>query len=310
MKKLYKILCTFLIGTCTVIGCVSAPENAPEDGAAKTIVEETEEVTKEKTNPVAVASTSVAICEILEALDYDNVIGVPETSGTLPDKYADATTIGAPMNPDMEIVKSISPDVVLSPIALEASLAEQYEIAGIESIFMDLSSVQGMYDSITELGKMLDREEDAAKLVEEYEAYMDTYVTEDVEAKECMILMCFPTGYSLIATEKSYVGNLVELAGGINVYANYEGDENGFVAINPEDMIKRNPEKILVYAHYSEEETFSQMEEEFATGTTWQYYDAVKNGEVYYLSSSMFGMSASLDWTESLEYLKPILYGE
>lgn len=258
----------------------------------------------------SIATTSVAIAEILDALDYEEVVGVPETSGTLPERYEGIAAIGAPMNPDLEILKSIAPDLVLSPNALEASLKPQYEAAGLNANFMNLSSVQGMYASIAELGEILGCEEKADTLYEEYETYMDSYSCEEAKARESMILMCFPTGFYVIATEKSYVGNLVELAGGHNVYTDYEGDENGVVSINPEDMLLKNPDKIFVFAHYNEEEAFAAMEEEFATNNIWQYYDAVKNEEVYYLPSELFGMSATLEWTEALDFLQPIFYGE
>ena len=51
------------------------------------------------------------------------------------------------------------------------------------------------------------------------------------------------------------------------------------------------------------------MEDEFETNPAWQYYQAVEDGEIYYLPSSCFGMSATLSWTEALDYLQPVLYG-
>lgn len=309
MRK--KVVKTLLLGLCIgcLSGCVSSAKNAPQEDTVQ-IEESADEKAVEKSNDISIISTSTAICEILDLLDYDNVVGVPETSGKIPERYKNAETVGEPMGPDMEIIKSMKADVVLSPTTLQASLGEQYEAAEVNAEFLNLSSVQGMYESIDILGELLGREADASKLHREYESYMEEYLKDTPENKSCMILMCFPSGYYLIATEKSYVGNLVELAGGANVYSNYQGDENGFVSINPEDMIQRNPEKIFVFAHYGEEEAFAEMKKNFETEETWKYYDAVKNGEVYYLTSELFGMSATMEWKDSLEELKPMLYGE
>lgn len=287
----------FLIGLLvwSLAGCASSPSHAPEET---------------KKEEIQIGATSVAICSILDALEYDNVIAVPETSANLPQRYQGAASIGSPMNPDLEKIKQVNPDLILSPQTLEASLAEQYNSAGISSAFLDLGSVQGMYDAIDSLGELLGREEQAQKLRKEYEDFMASYAVQEPENNSCMILMCFPDGYYLIATEKSYVGNLVELSGGDNVYSNYKGDENGIVSINPEDMIKKNPDKIFVFAHYNEESAFEYMREEFAKNSTWQYYDAVKKGEIYYLPSELFGMSATFQWTEALDYLHPAFYGE
>lgn len=288
-------------------GCASSAKNAPKEDEVKVEESKSEEF---KLNEVSLVSTSTAICEMLDLLDYDNVVGIPETSGTIPQRYEGITTVGQPMGPDLEIIKSLQPDLVLSPISLQDSLKEQYDAAGISAEFLNLSSVQGMYDSMDRLGILLGREAEAESLRKEYEAYLEEYQASSAEASDCMILMCFPSGYYLIATEKSYVGNLVELAGGNNVYSDYQGDQNGFVSINPEDMIKRNPDKIFVFAHYGEKEAFEQMKKNFETDETWKFYDAVQNGEVYYLSSELFGMSATMDWKDSLDALKPMLYEE
>ena len=215
------------------------------------------------------------------------------------------------MNPDLEIVKSLNPDLVLSPQTLESSLAESYRAAGITSAFLDLSSVEGMYKAITSLGEYLGCEDAAKKLNEDYESYMQSYQNGIEEEPDILLLMAFPDGFYLVATENSYVGDLVNLAGGNNVYgSNYKGDENGFVNINPEDIVQKNPDQILVFAHYAEEDAFKYMKSEFESNASWQYFDAVKNGNISYLPSEYFGMSATLSWTDSLEYLEPILHGD
>ena len=295
MKKLKTILALALC-IATLGGCASSPQNAPE---------------KESGEGITIVSTSVAICEILDEFGYDNVIGVPETSGTLPERYQGIKTVGAPMNPDLEIVKSLNPDLVLSPQTLESSLAESYRAAGITSAFLDLSSVEGMYKAITSLGEYLGCEDAAKKLNEDYESYMQSYQNGIEEEPDILLLMAFPDGFYLVATENSYVGDLVNLAGGNNVYgSNYKGDENGFVNINPEDIVQKNPDQILVFAHYAEEDAFKYMKSEFESNASWQYFDAVKNGNISYLPSEYFGMSATLSWTDSLEYLEPILHGD
>lgn len=52
------------------------------------------------------------------------------------------------------------------------------------------------------------------------------------------------------------------------------------------------------------------MKSEFENSTSWQHLAAVKNEDISYLPSEYFGMSATLSWTDALEYLKPILHGD
>ena len=60
-----------------------------------------------------VIATSVAVTEILDALGV-KVAGVPSTSYELPESTKDAVSVGNPMSPDLEIIKSLNPDVVVS----------------------------------------------------------------------------------------------------------------------------------------------------------------------------------------------------
>ena len=262
-------------------------------------------------DPQGIATTSVAICEILDALGCDEVVGVPSTSGELPARYADVRTIGAPMQPQMEILKQINPEVVLVPTTLEASLASEFSAAGINVKYINLSDIDGMYGDIAELGTLLGKEAQAQALCKEYADYMDAYPKTETEIT-VMTVMAFPSLFT-IATEDSYVGDLVKLAGGKNVYgAGYVTDGTGVITnYSLEDMAQKDPDIILVFAHFSEEYAFAYIEELTETNAVWKNFRAVQNGDVYYLSTEDgFGVSANLGWTQALETLKPIFFGE
>ena len=116
-----------------------------------------------------------------------------------------------------------------------------------------------------------------------------------------------------IATEDSYAGNLVKLAGGKNVYgANYVSDGTGVITnYSLEDMAQKDPDVILVFAHFNEEYAFSYIERLTKSDAVWKNFRAVKNKRIYYLSTADgFGVSANLDWTQALETLRPIFFGE
>lgn len=262
-------------------------------------------------DPQGIATTSVAICEILDALGCDEVVGVPSTSGELPARYAGVRTIGAPMQPQMEILKQINPEVVLVPTTLEASLASEFSAAGIAVKYINLSGIDGMYGDIAELGALLGKEAQAQALCKEYADYMDAYPKTETEIT-VMTVMAFPSLFT-IATEDSYVGDLVKLAGGKNVYgAGYVTDGTGVITnYSLEDMAQKDPDIILVFAHFSEEYAFAYIEELTETNAVWKNFRAVQNGEIYYLSAADgFGVSANLGWTQALETLKPIFFGE
>ena len=255
-----------------------------------------------------IIATSPSTAEICDRVVLD-VVGVCSSSiSELPERYAEAEEVGTAMAPDMEIVASLDPDWILSPATLQADLQPKYEAIDTDWAFLNLRSVQGMYRSIQELGEIFGREEQAQAMVDEftefYEDYKDT--NEGKEAPKVLILMGLPGSY-IIATENSYVGSLVELAGGENVYA---GTDQEFLTVNTEDMKTKEPDVILRAAHALPDQIVEMFNEEFATDDIWQHFDAVKNERVYDLTYEYFGMSADFDYPEALEELQPMLYPE
>ena len=255
-----------------------------------------------------IIATSPATADICDKLELD-LVGVCSSSiSTIPKRYKDVTTVGTAMSPDMEIVASLKPDWILSPISLQSDLQSKYENIGTDWAFLNLRSVQGMYRSIQELGEIFDREEQADKLVKEFQDFYDEYKkkNEGKDHPKVLILMGLPGSY-IIATEKSYVGSLVALAGGENVYTDTDHE---FLTVNTEDMKTKEPDIILRAAHALPDQVVEMFNEDFRTNDIWKHFDAVKNGRVYDLTYENFGMSATFRYPKALEELQIILYPE
>ncbi|MDE7318131.1 MAG: heme ABC transporter substrate-binding protein IsdE [Lachnospiraceae bacterium] len=255
-----------------------------------------------------IVATSAATADICDKLELD-LVGVCSTvTSSMPNRYADLPTVGTAMSPDTEILASLSPDWILSPASLQSDLQPKYEAIGSDWAFLNLRSVQGMYRSIQELGEIFGRQEQAEMLVREFTAFYEEYKEQNKgrEQPKVLILMGLPGSY-IIATENSYVGSLVEMAGGENVYA---GTDQEFLTVNTEDMKNREPDIILRASHALPDQVAEMFREDFETNDVWKHFEAVKEGRVYDLTYELFGMSATFRYPEALEELKPLLYPE
>lgn len=266
----------------------------------------------ENKKELKIAATSIAVTEVLSAMHVPaaQVVGIPSSETySVPNEYKKATSLGTAMSPDMEKLANINPTLILSPNSLEGELAPKYKKLNITSSFLNLKSVAGMYKSIEELGVMLDRKEEAGKLVNEFVDYMNTYkkTHQGKSSTKVLILMGLPGSY-VVATESSYVGDLVKLAGGDNVYGN--GDGQDFVNVNPEDMLQKKPELILRTSHAMPEQVAKMFAKEFEDNDIWSKFNAVKKKKVYDLDYNNFGMSANMNYKKALTELEEILYGK
>lgn len=255
-----------------------------------------------------IVATSPAVVDIMARLDID-LVGVPNsTLSEIPARYDDATRTGTAMGPDMEVIKTLNPDWVIGPASLQTDMEPKLEAAGLNGIFLNLESVEGLYKSVEQLGELFGRQEEAQEMIDEFSVFYYEYsqVNVDKGSPTVLVLMGLPGSY-VVATGKSYVGSLVRLAGGTNVY---EDEETDFIIANTEDMQTKDPDIILRAAHAMPEDVVNMFKEEFETNDIWRHFRAVEDGCVYDLPYDQFGMSAKFNFPEALDTLQPMLYGE
>lgn len=261
--------------------------------------------TKEQSEDVRLIAGTVVLANIMDRLDLD-AIAVPDTAKELPARFDGLPNIGNAMQPDMEIIKSLSPTEVLSVSTLEYDLKDSFEQLNVPVDFVDLTSIDSMLGEIEEIGARYNRVDQAATLVKELQdqiAAVETIASEN-DKPSVLILLGVPGSY-LVATENSYAGDLVRLAGGVNVMA---GQEAEYLASNTEYLYDSNPDIILRLAHGMPDQVIEMFNEEFVTNDVWKHFNAVKNNRVYDLQEELFGTTAALNVPEALDQLVKIFY--
>lgn len=305
-KKLTAMILSAGMAVALLAGCAGGAKESGENTGSQT--EQSKEETKEEQKEIGnVVASSVAIVEILDAMDVP-MAGVPTSSYELPESVADATQIGNPMSPDMEIIASLEPDYIISVNSLEADLGEQFTALGAETYYADLSSYESLKTTISDLGSTFGKEEKAEQLIAGLEEKEKSVAEKTKSADAPSVLIVFGAGNSFMsASEATYVGDLVRLAGGVNVVSDAP---SGFTPIDMEYLADKNPDYILLMAHANPEESLAALRQEFENNEAWQNFDAVKNEKVYALETGYFGMSANLQAGEALEKMTEILYQE
>lgn len=275
----------------SIAGCSS-----PKKETAKQVKSESKE---------RVVATTVAVTEIMDALEVD-LVGVPTSSKTLPKRYKGLPEVGNPMSPDMEKVKSLKPSEVLSVTTLEYELKPVFDGVGMKANFLDLTSLKNMQSSISDLGKKYGREKQAEAVVTKLDKKVASIQKEVKGKKEptVLILLGVPGSY-LVATEHSYIGDLVKQLGGKNIV---QGEQVEYLASNTEYLKKADPDIILRAAHGMPDEVVKMFDKEFKTNDIWKHFAAVKNNRVYDLEERLFGTTGNLAAIEALDELKKMMY--
>lgn len=304
-----KRICLFMLSL-IIMMLISACGSAEDASNPPKKESKTDEITTEtKDTNDRIVSTTVALTEIMDALELD-LIGVPTSYKDLPERYAEATEVGMAAEPDMELIKSLKPTEVLSATTLqhEFNLDPVFENADVPVSFVNMESIDGMYKGIHDLGEKYDRTAQAEAIVEDFKSKL-TAIENKVAEKESptvLILLGIPGSYR-VATEHSYIGDLVKRVGGINAI---QGEDVEFVSSNTEYLQQSNPDVILRAAHGMPDEVVKMFDKEFKENDIWQHFKAVENDRVYDLEETRFGTTANLAAVDALEELLEMLYPE
>ncbi|MBY7129781.1 heme ABC transporter substrate-binding protein IsdE [Bacillus toyonensis] len=290
VKKIASVLMAIIL-LMSIAGCSS-----PKKETAKQVKSESKE---------RIVATTVAVTEIMDALEVD-LVGVPTSSKTLPKRYKGLPEVGNPMSPDMEKVKSLKPSEVLSVTTLEYELKPVFDGVGMKANFLDLTSLKNMQNSISDLGKKYGREKQAEEVVTKLDKKVASIQKEVKGKKEptVLILLGVPGSY-LVATEHSYIGDLVKQLGGKNIV---QGERVEYLASNTEYLKKADPDIILRAAHGMPDEVVKMFDKEFKTNDIWKHFAAVKNNRVYDLEERLYGTTGNLAAIEALDELKKMMY--
>lgn len=290
--KRYFLLALAMIMTCAFVGCLD---------------EAKDKTTEDKNNGENVVATSVAVTQILDKLGV-KLKGVPTTTYKLPESTKDAVKVGNPMNPDLEIIKSLKPSVVVSVDTLGEDYKNIFKDNNIPSEFVTLTSLDGLKNSITKLSDIFSKKAEGENLLKDLEnKEKETRKLSDGKSKKQVMIVFSVPGSMMVASPKSYVGDLVKIAGGENVV---KEEKLPFYTYNNEEITKLKPDIVLVMTHGKPEEAKNSAKEKFKNDPTWKNIKAIKEEKVTYLDSEYFGMSANLNVMEALNTLGKILYGD
>src|SRR5690625_6152451 len=181
----------FGCGTADNENNVNNNNNENEVTEENSVNDDNETANEEEQEDPPLVATTVALVEILDALEID-LVGIPTSYKELPERYDDAKEVGMAAEPDMEIIKSLQPEDVLSVTTLdhEYDLQPVFDQADVPVTFYDMESVEGMYNTILELGETYGREEQAQAIIDDFEERTEAIeaTIEDKESPKVLIL--------------------------------------------------------------------------------------------------------------------------
>ncbi|MFD1929411.1 ABC transporter substrate-binding protein [Sporosarcina siberiensis] len=290
MKKTWQLLLTSILAVflLTACGTTAAPEKPAVDDTSKeetpvVVVEEAFPVTLTdaadneitiETAPATIISLVPSNTEILFELGLANEVVAVTDNDDFPAEASEKESIGG-FELNIEKIISMNPEMVFAhEIAVGTGEGiQQIRDAGIPVfIVKDAKNFEETYATIEIIGKATGKTEEADKIIAEMKAKVDEVVAKvaKVEEKKTVFIETSPAPDIYTPGKNTFTQQMMDLIGADNI-----ATEDGWFVMSPEEIVKQNPDVILVMYSYIE----TAVEDVYARDG-FDTITAIKNKEV------------------------------
>ncbi len=201
--------------------------------------------------------------------DYCNY---PEEALALPSVGGfDAATLS------MESIIALEPDLVIGGSVYQADVIKSLQEAGIPAFVSQPANLAGIIDALTLFGKITGHVDEAASVASEMQARVDAVknVVATIPADQRPTVFYEVWHEPLMsANNKTVVGELIDLAGGVNLFAELPDE---YPTVSVEQIVEVDPQFIIGPSSHAD-----QMTAEIIGGREgWGNLGAVKNNAIY-----------------------------
>ncbi|MDD5044799.1 MAG: cobalamin-binding protein [Candidatus Omnitrophica bacterium] len=221
-------------------------------------------------------SLAPSTTEILFALGLDKEIIAVSSFCDYPAQAKLKEKIGDFSRPNIEKIVSLRPDFIFCTGLEQEPAVNQLKRLGFNVYVSDPTNIKELFETISEIGKITHKNNEAAQLLKKMQADMDA-VSSKVRAipdgKKVRVFIEIWHEPLMTAGKGSFIDELITLAGGVNIAHEVRRPYSNFSA---EKVVSLNPGCIIM-AYMAQELPLRLVASRFG----WGNIDAVKNKRIF-----------------------------
>lgn len=243
--------------------------------------------------PKHIVSTALAIDELLvDLVPIDNIAAVTAISAdsgisnvasktdSVESKFETVTA---------EQVLALNPDLVIVPSYINPEVLDQLDSVGITTFqVIDDASFEGILKTVETLGQIVGEQQKATDLMADIQKRINT-LKANADKKEDKPRVLYYTEYFSSVTDNTTIGEMINLAGGINVVseAGIVGDSYpDYPEISKEILVQLKPDVIFTTAWGAASDGEPAFVTEWKNDPALKDVPAIKNNKIYVLDSA------------------------
>ena len=235
-----------------------------------------------KSKPLKVVSMAPNVTEAIYALGGESKLVGVTTLCTYPPDAVSKTKIGDYLNPDYEVITSLQPDLIFLNVENKSNPTYQaLENLGFNIYVVNIDNFDGVVNMLIKIGIILDKEERATQITDSLKGVRNSFsgpVSEQDKPDAFIIIASNPL---MTASGKTFINDIMEMSGLNNIY---KSESMEYPNISFEDVIKKNPEYIILPSDTTDIQSINANLEEIKTSLSTT--DAVKNNKILIIDAN------------------------
>lgn len=204
---------------------------------------------------------------------------------------------------NIEKIIAMQPDLVIGFSDIQADIAKELIAKGVNVWISNHRSVEDIYSYMVQLGSMVGKGDEAAKLVEQFRSDLEKRCKAN-RAQKKKPKVYFEEWYDPIITGIRWVTELIELAGGVDIFPEHQSASlaKDRIIADANEIVQRNPDIIIgswCGKKFKKEQVMARE--------NWNKINAVKSDFVFEIKSSVILQPGPAAVTEGVQQIAAII---
>jgi len=226
---------------------------------------------RDKKHKQGIVVLSPEIAEIICALNAEEEITGITAECNYPPSLKAKKVVGSFSKVNPESILALNPEYVFCSSLEQEGIASDLRNLGFQVEVIYPESISDMLAAIERIGILLDRKEEAMKLVNQFSQELEAIKRNSQGKPHPKVYLEIYRNPLMSVSDASLIGELIETAGGDNIFPTLERD---YARVNPEAVIAANPDIMICYSQDTLENIINRK--------GWQNIPAIKNRRIYF----------------------------
>jgi iron complex transport system substrate-binding protein len=225
----------------------------------------------EKNQKKGIVVLSPEVAEIICALNAENEITGITAECNYPPSLQQKKIVGSFSSIDKEAIIALNPRLIFCSSLEQESIALDLKNLGFQVEVIYPKGINAMFSDIERIGTLIRRKEAAGKLVKDLKEEREKIKANSQGKLRPKVYLEIYRNPLMSVSDSSFVGELIETAGGDNIFPRLERD---YARINPEAVISAKPDIMICYSQDTLENIINRK--------GWQNIPAIQKRKIFF----------------------------